>query len=225
MQMRRDQSTKSLLCLKAEVEDHGVPELGRRRRVVDMMLTAHSILRDRYAWRAASVDVAGLAFSVVLCLLTFVDPALLRYLGASDDRARLILGLCAGVVFFVSLVQLRVDWKARSERHGKAVERLARVKALYRRVKHELESVGGGRQADLVRALQEGDALLEDIIPIPDREFVRLKALHNRKVLVSRALDRLPAASLTLLRWVIWWRHTRATARSSATNQARTFEN
>jgi len=182
------------------------------------MLTAHSILRDRYARLATAVDVAGLAFSVVLCFFTFVDPALPRYFGAGDELSRIVVGFCAGAVFFVSLVQLRVDWKARSERHGKAVERLVRAKALYRRVKHELESVEGGTKGDLVRAFQEGDALIEDIIPIPDRKFVRLKALHNRKVLVSRVLDRFPAASLPILRWVVWWRHTRGAVRSGATD-------
>jgi len=184
------------------------------------MLTAHSILRDRYGWRATAVDVAGLAFSVVLCLLTFVDPALLRRLGAGDDLARIVLGLCAGVVFFISLVQLRVDWKARSAEHEKAVERLARVKALYRRVKHESENLEGGGTADLSRAFQEGDALMEGMIPIPDQEFVRLKALHNRKVVLSRVLDRFPAASLLLLRWAIWWRHTCAAVRSDASHQS-----
>jgi hypothetical protein len=214
------QSIKSRHSLKVSLTKQEVIELARRRRVVDMMLTAHSVLRDRYARRASVVDVIGLAFSVVLCLFTWPDPALIRYAGVNDNLARIILGLCAAAVFCVSVVQLRVDWKARGAEHQKAAEKLARVKALYRRVKHEVENSGGEGEDRLASAFEEGDALIEDIRAIPEREFIPLKALHNRKVTVSRVLDRFPGASLRLLRWAIWWRHTGAALQSGATNQS-----
>jgi hypothetical protein len=194
--------------------DRPVPELTRRRRVVDQMLTAHSVLRDRYARRAATVDLGGLAFSVIICLLTFVDPTLLRYFGADDILARIATGLSAACVFFVSLVQLRVDWKTRSAEHERAVERLARAKALYRRTKYDLENPHDGSKVEPRDTFQEVDLLLEDVTAIPDNEFVALKAIHNRKVIASRIVDRYPGTSLLLVRCALWWRHTRDALRN-----------
>jgi hypothetical protein len=191
-------------------------ELARRRRVVDVMLTAHSVLRDRYAFRGLAIELVALGSSVVLCLLTFVDPTLLRYIGVDGDLARLSIGTAAAVVFLVSLVQMRVDWKARASEHQRSVERLARVKALYRRARQQMAGNHDGLHATLSRVFDEGDSLLESLIPIPDAEFVSLKARHNRKVLLSRMLDRFPGASLQLLTLTIWRRHTTAARRAIA---------
>lgn len=157
--------------------------------------------------------------SVVLCLVTFVDPALLQKIGIDPDFARFTLGVCGAAVFLVSLVQLRVDWKALASEHQSAVEKLANAKALYRRTKHELMSMEDGGAAHLARALQEGDGLVNHITPIPDREFVTLKALHGRKVMVSRVLDRFPGAGVRTIRWSLWWRHTLAALRHRDTDQ------
>ena len=183
-------------------------DLARRRRVVDMMLTAHSILRDRYSVRSTALDVAVLGLSVVLCLTTFLDPAVLRVAHISESTAHITLGISSAAVFFLALVQLRVDWKARAVEHQRACEKLARLKADYRRLATAPTVGTPAGPSDAARVLETADRVLEDLRPIPDSEFATLKARHNRKVEVSRILDRYPGAPVLLLRTVLWWRHT-----------------
>ncbi|SRR6266498_3840304 len=183
-------------------------ELARRRRVADMMLTAHSVLRDRYAVRAAALDVAVLALSVLLCLTTFLDPAVLRVVHVSDSTAHITLGISSAAVFFLALVQLRVDWKACAVEHQRACEKLARLKGDYRRIATGFATGAPTGPSDTARVLEAADRILEELRPIPDSEFASLKARHNRKVEVSRILDRYPGAPVLLLRTMLWWRHT-----------------
>src|SRR5437870_168863 len=193
-------------------------DLARRRRVVDMMLTAHSILRDRYSVRATALDVAVLGLSVVLCLTTFLDPAVLRVAHIGEDAAHITLGISSAAVFFLALVQLRVDWKARVIEHQRACEKLARLKGEYRRLATAPAVSTPAGPSDTTRVLEAADRVLEELRPIPDSEFASLKARHNRKVEVSRILDRYPGAPVLLLRTMLWWRHTVGVLKGGSTN-------
>src|SRR2546421_11933803 len=145
-------------------------ELARRRRVVDMMLTAHSILRDRYSVRATALDVAVLGLSVLLCLTTFLDPAVLRAAHISESTAHVTLGISSAAVFFLALVQLRVDWKARAVEHQRACEKLARLKGDYRRLATASATVKPSGLSDTTRAFDAADRVLEELRPIPEGE-------------------------------------------------------
>src|SRR5438270_8585507 len=136
------------------------PELARRRRVVDMMLTAHSILRDRYSVRSTALDVAILGLSVLLCLTTFLDPAVLRIAHVSEGAAHITLGFSSAAVFFLALVQLRVDWKARAVEHQRACEKLARLKADYRRLRAASETASPTDPSEIARVLEAADRVL-----------------------------------------------------------------
>jgi hypothetical protein len=182
------------------------------------MLTAHAILRDRYSRRATTLDLATLGVSVILCLTTFVDPDALRLANVSPEEARVILGVSSAVVFFLALVQLRVDWKARAAGHQRACEKLARLKADYRRLATATVPPGS---VDSSQVFEQADRVLEELAPIPDREFISLKARHRRKVEVSRFLDRYPGAPILLLRATLWWRHTRAALKGRPSDEER----
>src|SRR5205809_2804587 len=194
-------------------------ELARRRRVVDMMLTAHSILRDRYAVRATALDVAVLGLSVLLCLTTFLDPAVLRVAHVSETTAHITLGVSSAAVFFLALVQLRVDWKARAVEHQRACEKLARLKGDYRRLATNSATGGSAGPSETARVLEAADRVLEELRPIPDSEVATLKARHNRKVEVSRILDRYPGAPVVLLRSMLWLRHSMAVLKGLPSNK------
>ncbi len=184
-----------------------------------MMLTAHSVLRDRYSGLATTLDVTLLGFSVLLCLTTFLDPAVLRGAHVSENTARITLGISSAAVFFLALVQLRVDWKARAVEHGRASERLARLKGDYRRLATATATATPAHASATASVLEAADRLLEELKPIPDKQFASLKARHNRKVEVSRILDRYPGAPVLLLRAMLWWRHTVGALKGGSANK------
>lgn len=68
----------------------------RQAKVVDMMLTMHSILASRYRRRAL---LSLLAISTVLVALTFIDPQVLIHLAINTETARIVIGVCSTLVF------------------------------------------------------------------------------------------------------------------------------
>ena len=173
-------------------------ELRRRKRISDMMLTAHSVLRDRFWMRAAAFDIILLALSAILCGTVFLDPALVRHFHLEPEATRAILGACSILVFILSIIGLRVDWKERSARHQQACRALADIKAKSR----ELMGAPEERQAkETPEFLRVSGFLMSELTPIPDVEFVELKAKHRQKVEISRLLDTYPSAPVWLLRW------------------------
>jgi hypothetical protein len=175
-----------------------IEETARLRRVVDMMLTMHSVLRDRYERRARLLDVSMLSVSVILCALAFADERLARYLALPAGVARDVVPAAVVLVFAFSVVSLRVDWKQLGSVHARACEVLARLKA-------ELRS----EPADLDTLRRNVSAALVEVPPIPESAFVALKAVHFRKLEVSKALSVSPGCPLFFVRILVIWRAAR----------------
>src|SRR4051794_2618300 len=76
-------------------------EVATRARVADQMLSAHARLRDKYARRAALLDVVNLGVSTVLCAVTFVDPQLITAVDLREQTGRILIGALATIVFFL----------------------------------------------------------------------------------------------------------------------------
>src|SRR5688500_16196387 len=106
-----------------------VEELDRRKRVIDMMLSGHSILRERYKRWSEFLDLFILLLSVVLLMTALVDPAVMAAARIEEDDARLAIALASAFVFFLSLFQLRIDWRQKAAEHGLAARTLADLKA------------------------------------------------------------------------------------------------
>jgi hypothetical protein len=175
-------------------------------RVSDLMITAHSTLRDRYAFRARATDIALLVGGALVATFTFLDPGVARILLPSRLPAAVLVGLAGVGIFVASLVQMKMDWNGRSALHGRAAE-------AYLSIKHEL----GRTKCSLVEDPRSVDSAFASIrdryeaigvsnISVPDRLFPRLKQIHSLKVEISKALDVRPGASIMLLRWKFWWR-------------------
>lgn len=177
-------------------------ELERMKRVSDMLVTAHSILRDRYGRKAFLIDITILGVTLWLTAMAFVEPSIgikLTPFGLSKD---LWLGLLAVVGFLLSIVQIRVDWKGREESHTRACEAFASVKRECARLLAQTEI----KDTDYNRVLDTYESAGTISIPIPESEFNKLKSKHKIKVEISRYLDDHPATSLTLLKLKLWWR-------------------
>lgn len=175
-------------------------------RVSDLLITAHSTLRDRYAFRARATDIALLVGGALVASFTFLDPGVARIILPSRLPATILVGLAGVGIFVASLVQMKMDWNGRSALHGRAADAYLSIKHELGRAKCSLledprsvESAFGG-----IRDRYE--AIGVSTITVPDRLFPRLKQVHSLKVEISKALDLKPGASIWLLRWKFWWR-------------------
>lgn len=177
-------------------------ETSRQRRVVDQMLTAYSILRDRYSRIATALTLVIFLTSTVLVTCTFLPEGSLLDVGISSKALRLILGLSSGLVLFASVAELALRWRELSQKYGDAADRLAKLKAHLRAA-----TVGGIPTEDQYREmLQHFDTTMEGLPRIPDRQFGALKAYHLRKVKLSQMCDEAIGCPVFLLRLRLMWR-------------------
>ena len=168
-----------------------------------MLITMHSILRDSNSRRAIALDSEMFLSSIVIAALAFVDLDLLDWLPWDEDSTRVAIGLIAVFTFFIGLVSARVDWKGKADAHARAAKGYteAKFKLDFRDRKYDEEAIR--------RSLAQYEEVGRGTIPIPESQFLRLKAEHYKKNSLNRILDRFPAASICLTRLRLRFRHTR----------------
>jgi hypothetical protein len=181
-------------------------ELRNKRNTADMMLTVHSILRDKYSGRALWFDVLLFAVATTLCATTFLDPQIASFFGLGEIAARVVIGVCSIIVFLMSIIALRVDWKEQSARHAHACRALAEIKAHSRDLLSALET---RREEEAPEFLRTSALVMTELEPIPDAQFNALRAQHHRKVALSKLHSRYPSAPTWVLRGKLRWRDTR----------------
>jgi hypothetical protein len=177
-------------------------ELNRIKRVADVLCTAHAGLFDRYDRRALLLDVLILGVSTWLVALAFVEPKIGKTLTPFGLDGTIWIGLLAVGVFFLTIVQLKTDWKRRASAHKRALE-------TYSEVKREAAYVISASIHDPIahrRIIDRYDMASVICITIPEREFVRQKRRHLVKVAISKHLDSHPLASIRLTQLRLWWR-------------------
>jgi hypothetical protein len=176
-------------------------ELKRVRQVADMLCTGHAILRDRFARWALAADLAVLGLSTWIVALAFVDPVINAKLTPRDLNPTIWGGCLAIGVFFLSIVQLKTDWKGRADAHRRTLDLYAEVKreAGYILASPELE------ESACRRVLSRYDMASAVGIELPERDFLYLKKRHRIKIAISKRLDTCPSSSITLLRLKMWF--------------------
>jgi hypothetical protein len=170
-------------------------EVDRLRRVADQLCTAHASMRDKFKRRAVSVDLAILLLSAWLTALAFVDPRYHAWLVPLQIDAQLWIGLIGVLTFCLTLVQLQLNWRGRSEAH-------ARSFGMYLEVKREAGYLLASSEVIPPREFQRLAArydMASDVgTGIPERDFLKLKRRHKLKIKVSKLLDTRPGASIAL---------------------------
>ena len=178
-------------------------ELDRIRRVSDMLVTGHANLRDRYSRWATLLDLAVMALSTWLTAVVFIEPRINVKLTPFGMDPQLWVGLLGIFTFFLSIVELRVDWKGRSDAHKRSFN-------LYSEVKRECGYLLASQQTftaeNCQRVLARYDLATEVGTHLPESEFLTQKRNHLRKIEISKFLDKHPSASIMLLRIKFWWR-------------------
>jgi hypothetical protein len=171
----------------------------RRRRLdtVDMMLSMHSLLAQENGRRAVLLDLTILCTSLILVASALIDPAVLPRLHMTPEGMRFTAAACSLLVFALSIVGLRVDWKEQAARHQRAATVLAELKGKWRMVASDVAGADPARSEELERQTDYAMTLIQ---PVPESDFHRLKARHKYKVALSRALDAHPGAWLPIVR-------------------------
>ena len=177
-------------------------ELERVKRVSDMLITMHSVLRDEYSRKSIAVDCALFASSIILAALVFMDPLLLGWLPLSATGSRVLLGVFALVTFFLSLVIFRVDWKSKAELHKRAAEAYSHIKLECNKLLIPFNTTA---DTEIHKLLTRYSDLGEICVAVPEGSFLRLKNKHKFKVALSKYLDNNPGVCLQLLKLKIWF--------------------
>lgn len=179
-------------------------DLTRICRVANMLCTGHAALRDRYAKFAFALELLNLGVSTWLVALAFVEPKLNVTLTPFGLDSQIWVGALGAGVFFLTLIQIKTDWKGRSDAHKRTLEVYAEVK----REAGYLLSAGEYDHDACQRVFSRYDMAASVGVPMPESEFLRQKQRHLVKVALSKALDDRPATSLMWLRVSLWWQDT-----------------
>lgn len=184
-------------------EGRGVrEELERIRRVSDTLCSGHAALRDRYARRALILDVCVLALSSWLVALAFVEPRINLRLTPFALDGQIWVGMLGVATFFLTLVQIKTDWKGRADAHKRTFDIYAEVK----REAGYLLAAGDIDQTACQRVLSRYDIASAVGVAMPEGDFLPQKRRHKIKVALSKHLDTHPSASLLLTRMRFWIR-------------------
>lgn len=177
----------------------GEKETKRQYRVIDQMISMHSMLRDRYHRRALILSCGLLAFSAILVACVFIGEDTLNILHLSPSLAKLCIGGSSVFLFILSLIEFRVDWAGCSRSHGDAANCLSRLKTKYR----ETNECAKNNSEKYSALSNEYAGIMEQLPPIPDKAFNSLKSKHLLKLEISKRISESPRTPLLILRLVI----------------------
>jgi hypothetical protein len=175
-------------------------EFKRMWRVVDMSLSGHAVLRDRYRRREGLLTLIVVGLSIIATAFAFLSGETMIQVWQWRFSLATGLGILTSMIFFFALTDLVLDWKRLAWSHEDAVERLTRLKSRLRAVKVSGISSLSATDAVNLRTLYE--QTVADVIEIPENQFLPLKAMHYRKVAISRLIDTHPGAPLLYLRFL-----------------------
>jgi hypothetical protein len=178
-------------------------ELERVQKVSDMLCSAHSVLRDRYARRALLLDITILATSTWIIALVFVDPVINVSLTPFKMVPQIWIGLISTFAFFLTIVQMRADWPGKSNAHHKSFQMYAEVKQGCRQLLSGCQNI---TPKDCQTILTQYGMATKIGTDIPDSDFLKQKQRHRIKVAISRHLDSHPGASILFTKIKIFFR-------------------
>lgn len=186
----------------AEDVQRALDELARQRRLIDQGLTMQARLRDRDRVIGTMLLCAVLALSVVGAAFAFAgaDHSVTIF-SVTAARTTWLGWLAVGTLVLV-LVELVVDRRGAAQRHADAVRVLGALKSEYR-----VPSAVGEEIAMAARMSERYAQAMETIPAVPERAFNKLKAVHLRKIEISKLLSDQPGMSYRRARATVTSRH------------------
>lgn len=174
-------------------------EAERQKKVLNMMITAHSVLRDRYNRKSAFFENCLLIAAVILNTIVFVDAKFItKFTLLSEDSQKLISGIASILVFTISVVLLQVKWKAKAESHSKAASQLFKLLQELREILQLVDT--NEKNIQLSKFSDKYIQISLTLTQIPERKFNTLKLIHYRKIELSKLIDIYPGSILLILK-------------------------
>jgi len=189
-------------------------EISRTRKTADLLCSAHGKLRDKFRQRALLLDVLLLIASSFLVLHVLADKNFLEKINIFGVEYNNLLSGLSILVFVLSVLELRVDWKGQAQAHSKSY-------ALYAEVKRELGYLQGSTRlikADVRRVMSKYDMASELGTNISEKDFLKLKQNHREKIELSKYLDTHPSANILLTRLKFLWRDNISHGKNDSSN-------
>lgn len=177
-------------------------EVERIRRVADLLCSAHAALRDRFKRRALLIDIFILLASAWLTAMAFADSRFNKWLIPFEIDSQLWLGLFGVVIFFLTLIQFKVDWAGRAEAHKRSCNMYAEVK---REAGYLLASNAEIPSREFQRLTARYDMASDSGVEVSEKDFLPVKRRHLMKVRLSKLLDEKPGSSLILTKIKMLW--------------------
>jgi hypothetical protein len=143
-----------------------------------------------------------MASSVILCACTFLPDDALGMVGLSSLGTKVVLGVFSSFILFLSIAELKVDWKERSGLYGEAAENVTGLKAKYRDVRN---SSGQPSPEAMHELAIQYDSVMASLPAVPELQFAKLKAYHLKKRALSQMIDSKPGCPLWILRLKLMW--------------------
>jgi hypothetical protein len=176
-------------------------EFERMRRVADMLITGHELLKNRYMFLSLLTDVSIFACSLGLCVLVFVEPEKLSlYIGV---RAKIVVGLFSFFTLVMTCLAGRLDWRVKAVKHASSAEKYFDFK---KECNDSFDKIKAGNAETIAKLNEKYKAMSSSAEKISDKYFLKIKKKHNLKVLISKHLDKHPSISLIMFRIKLWLR-------------------
>ncbi|MEQ8229693.1 MAG: hypothetical protein RIA64_16530 [Rhodospirillales bacterium] len=179
-------------------------DIKKIKNVSDMQCSAHANLRDRYHRRSTILDLTIFALSTWLVGLVFVEPHINFSLTPFGLPPNIWLGVLAIFTFFLSIVQMKVNWKGKADAHAQSLNLHSNVKreCVFLLAEPSLDP----NDVQIQKMLVRHEIASNLTSPIPENEFLKQKKKHLIKQEISRYLSENPSALIWLARLKIWWR-------------------
>jgi len=170
-------------------------EVQRIKRVSDQLCTCHSILGDRFRRRAHILTTIIFASSTWMLALVFVEPTIGKKLSPYGIDHTLWIGVLSIITFFVSILELLLNWRECAERHEQSLEYYAGIKQFCKQLLSQ-DIISDTEYNHLQHRYMLASEMCESV---SDRDFIKLKQKHLKKIALSKYLDKYPHTLLPLL--------------------------
>jgi hypothetical protein len=177
-------------------------ELKRIKNLSNQLCTMHAILRDRYNARSAWLTSLNIIASTWIIATVFIEPAIGKKLNPTNLDNTIFYGLLSIAIFILTLLQMISRFPECAASHQNALKAYANIKAECTNVLAQPTF-----KVDEYTKISRLYAFVgENVQPIPDSLFNKLKQAHKKKVAISRYLDDHPNTNISLIKLILWLR-------------------
>jgi hypothetical protein len=175
------------------MQDVDIEILKERKNLIDMMTSMHSELSSKYRNISLVFEVSSIFVSITLLVFLFIDNTFLTELGIEIKVLRLIIGAVSIIVTCASIIPYIVDWNGKKTCHDQAFHSLVELKKEWQKfllIKDQITA------SEVIKLEERTNLILNQLTPINNSDFNKLKQNHYMKVQISKFLTKHPFVSL-----------------------------